>query len=537
MNLNSITNYAQVPVADIRRSKFDINWSHLTTFDAGKLYPILCEQVYPGDSVKLDMNVICRMATPLAPVMDNCYMDVHFFFVPFRLLWDHWKNFMGESTTKWTSGISYAVPMATYTPTQGSLFDYFGEPIGVTLKGSDLPYRAYNLIWNEWYRDEALQDPLLVSTGDTANPSMSRQLLPVNKYKDYFTSCLPSPQKGDPVTISLGEYAKVYARSDTVTDALFAPAMQLYNYGMVTDSNAHSLVSENGSLNTEISPASGGVSRVATTPLNLWADLSDASGIDVNSLRLAFAIQRMFETDARGGTRYRELVKAHFGVDVGDSRVQVPEYLGGKHIPINVMQVVQQSGTVNEPTPIGTTGAFSKTFDTASYVDKSFVEHGLLMGFVSIRTDHTYQQGQRRQMRLRDKYDFYWPELAHIGEQPVYQSEIYATTGNTLDGGDQNAVFGYQEAWAHLRSIPNQVTGNFRSNATDSLDIWHYADDYDQLPFLSDAWIRETDVNVNRTLVVQNSETQDQFFAQFFFVSTWIRPLPTFSIPGVGGRM
>ena len=540
MNLQQNDHFMQVPRADVRRSKFSRNNQHLTTFSAAKLIPIYFQEVLPGDTVKMSMNCIIRGATPLHPVMDNAYADVHWFFVPARLTWEHWKNFMGESEDAWTSNIDYSIPVSTEGVSIGSIGDYLGIPVGVDLELNALPFRAYQLIWNEWYRDEALQDPELVLTGDNAGSSSiySRRPFPVNKYKDYFTSALPAPQKGEPVNIALGNYAPVLTRSDLtdasssspglrlLTDSIIQPQYLAVGNGTGSTYNDVFMTSEGGSI------TSGDIGG-KVIPVNLWTDLQNASTIDVNTLRTAFAIQRMLETDARSGTRYRELVKAHFGVDVGDARVQVPEYLGGKHIPINISQVVQQSSVDTQPTPLGTTGAFSKTFDADFYFEKSFVEHGFLFGFVSVRTDHTYQQGLERYWSKRDRYDFYWPELANIGEQPVYKKELYAL--NAYDEDD--SVFGYQEAWADYRYALNRVTGNMRSSATDSYDVWHYADDYESRPYLNSAWIQETTANIDRTLVVPDSDVDDQYIAQFYFMSDWTRPMPIFSIPGVGGRM
>lgn len=542
MNLNGNSRFSLAPRSEIQRSVFDRSFSHKTTFNAGDLVPVYFEDVLPGDTVSLDLSSICRMTTPLYPVMDNSWLDFHFFFVPMRLVWEHSKEFFGESQEAWDDETEYEIPHTSFTVNPGTFFDYIGVNPQGPVDVSTLPWRAYCLIWNEWYRDQNLQDPLLVSRGDlgdsagnSALPSkMNSSLLKVNKYKDYFTSCLPSPQKGADVSIGLGEFAPVKTREQrayTLTE-LAGVGLQLGAAGVTPGLSLPSghLTTTSGVVfsNTDVSDVNA---FQALTPLNLWADLSGAVAPSINDLRHAFAIQRLLELDARSGSRYRELVKAHFGVDTGDARVQVPEYLGGKHISINVSQVIQQSNVSDAPTPLGNTGAFSKTVDRGSIFTKSFTEHGFLMGFCSVRTDHTYQQGVPRSLMRRNRYDFYWPELAHIGEQPVKVSEIYADADPTNE-----LVFGYQEAWADYRYSPNRVSATFRSNAPGSLDVWHYADDYGSRPYLSDGWIAETSANIARTLAVQDTGTSDQFLLDCYFKASWARPMPVYSIPGLGGH-
>lgn len=531
-NINGDSRFSLAPQANIQRSIFDRSHSHKTTFDAGKLIPIYCEDVLPGDTVTMDMSTICRMTTPLYPVMDNAYLDTHWFFVPYRLLWEHWREFCGENADPWAQDTVYEIPHGKVTAQHGAFWDYIGLPPGVPCDVSALPLRAYRLIWNEWYRDQNLQNNQLVDTGDSFNPADGDSLLSVNKYKDYFTSCLPSPQKGDPVLLPLGEWAPVYTRTEDVPSDGSIVALRWAHNGTSLTSAMLGVV---GSAGVGITDLFTGGSPTAqgkhAEPTNLWADLGTATAATVNQLRQAFAIQRLLEADARGGTRYRELVKAHFGVDTGDARVQVPEYLGGKHIPINVSQVIQQSAAADEPTPLGNTGAFSKTVDRAGLFTKSFVEHGLLMGFVSVRTDHTYQQGVPRYLMRRQRYDFYWPELANIGEQPVKVSEIYAAADP-----ENSLIFGYQEAWADYRYSPNRVSGAFRSSSPQSLDVWHYADDYATRPYLGSSWITETDDNIARTLAVQDSEVADQFLLDTYFNARWARPMPLYSVPGMAGH-
>lgn len=534
--LNGNSRFSLAPQASIERSRFDRSHSHKTTFDAGKLVPIYCEEVLPGDTVTLDLSTVCRMSTPMYPVMDNAFLDVHWFFVPFRLVWSHWREFCGENTDPWASETDYEVPHAKVTPVAGGFWDYLGVPPGVECDVSALPLRAYKLIWNEWYRDQNLQSNQLVDIGDVASLTTGDELLSVNKYKDYFTSCLPSPQKGEAVLLPLGEWAPVYTRTQTVpSDGSLVGLKWSTNYqsGVAGLYNLALTYQPGGAASsTNITNATTtGTSVGEVEPTNLWADLGKATAATVNQLRQAFAVQRLLERDARGGTRYRELVKAHFGVDTGDARVQVPEYLGGKHIPINISQVVQQSAAANEPTPLGNTGAYSKTVDRGSMFTKSFVEHGFLMGLASVRTEHTYQQGFPRYLSRRSRYDFYWPELAHIGEQAVKVSEIFAAADSS-----SNIVFGYQEAWADYRYSPNRVSGAFRSNSKQSLDVWHYADDYSSRPYLSSSWIAETDANIARTLAVQDSAVADQFLLDCYFQSVWTRPMPLYSVPGMMGH-
>lgn len=543
--LNGNSRFSKSPVKEIRRSSFDRSNTLVTSFNAGKLVPVYVEEVLPGDTVSMDFSTVTRMATPLYPVMDNAFLDIHWFFVPNRLIWDHWKNFCGESLDAWDDDTVYQVPVDFCAPTKDNLYGYFGLPQNYVAGSpawctvSALPRRAYQLIWNEWYRDQNLQDPVLIDKGD--GPGSFSELLPVNKYHDYFTSCLPAPQKGGDVLIPFNQ-SVVFSdeEHDVIGRSLKLASKSNVNGGLGGSMYIEPTGSSNGLYRYQFTnavydsaQAPGGSGFYFT---NLWAKTDEAAGT-INQLRQAFAVQRLLEADARG-SRYRELVKAHFGVDVGDSRVQVPEYLGGAHIPINIMQVIQQSSTAGEPSPLGETGAFSKTVFQGNSFTKSFVEHGILMGLASVRTNHSYMQGIPRMFSRKTRYDFYWPELANIGEQAVKVKEIYATGADSDD-----EVFGYQEAWAEYRYKPNQITGGMvyqippsEGNPAPDLMPWHYADYYGERPFLSNDWIKETDVNVGRTLAVQDTALMDQFISNMYFRSTWARPMPVYSIPGLTGH-
>lgn len=552
MSRNAETRFALNPTnLDISRSKFNRNHSLKTSFNVGDVVPFYVDEVLPGDTFQLKTSLVARMQTLITPMMDNIYLDTYFFFVPNRLTWNHWKEFNGENTqSAWYPSVEYSVPQLTAPATDGwsigTLADYFGIPTGVSgLSVNALPFRAYALIMNEWFRDENLSDPLSVPVDDatvvgvnTGNyiTDVAKGGLPFKaaKYHDYFTSCLPAPQKGPDVTIPVAEIgnAPVVPLSSNVPTSLFTG--QAYN-AVRPDGSSFSGSGTYGigfnladGSQVDFGGSTAGIPTNRTVISNLWAVQSgSAAAATINQLRMAFQIQKLYERDARGGTRYIEILKSHFGVTSPDARLQRPEYLGGNRIPININQVVQSSATASEGTPLGDTAAFSLTTDTHGDFIKSFVEHGFIIGVMVARYDHTYQQGLERFWSRKDRFDYYWPVFANIGEQAVLNKEIYAQ-GNEKD----DEVFGYQEAWADYRYKPSRVTGEMRSSAPTSLDVWHLADEYTQLPTLSDSWIREDKSNVDRVLAV-TSAVSNQMFADIYVQCEATRPMPVYSIPGL----
>lgn len=548
---------------DIQRSRFNRASQHKTTFNTGDLVPIYVDEMLPGDTIKMDMSALVRMSTPIFPVMDNAKIEFFWFFVPYRLVWNHWKEFMGENTeSAWTPKTEYEIPkilvgddpqLPTESPsnkvTKGTIADYMGIPTGVKgIEFSALPLRAYALIWNEWFRSENLQDPVDVDKGDnnhsyrdpaetdytdTADAQYGGKLLKSCKPFDYFTGALPQPQKGESVLLPLGTTAPVIGTGDPIV-----------LHGKESDRNytifAASANSASGTNNRPVISLSTDGTSSGEKPTNyeglvlsdtkgytgMEADLSTATAATVNQLRQAFAVQRMLEKDARGGSRYTEIIRAHFGIISPDARQQRPEYLGGCERAINIDQVVQTSST-DATTPQGNTAAYSITGVRDNKFIKSFTEHGIIMCLATIRTDHTYQQGLERFWSRTKRTDFYFPSLANIGEQAILNKEIYAQ-GNEKD----NEAFGYQEAWADYRYKPNRVSAAMRSNYAQTLDSWHYADYYTAQPTLSAEWIQETRKNVDRTIAV-SEQLEDQFIADFWFNCQMTRPMPLYSIPGL----
>jgi hypothetical protein len=551
MNRNTESHFSLAPHVDISRSRFDRSASLKTSFNVGDVIPFFLDEVLPGDTFSVDTSKVVRMQTLLTPMMDNVYLDTYYFFVPNRLVWDHWKQFCGENTeSAWIPETEYTMPQITAPADSGwsvgTLADYFGIPTGVKgLSVSALPFRAYALIINEWFRDQNLQDPLVVPTDDSTVVGVNTGTFVTDvakggkpfiaaKYHDYFTSCLPSPQKGPDVLIpsaTAGEYPVVgkYQTHDPGGYGLFGRVSKYSDVGTLFGSG--SLVTNSNVLQVsdDDTPYSSTLDNkiVGFEPTNLWAVASGGLGATINQLRLAFQIQKFYEQQARGGSRYTEVVRSFFGVTSPDARLQRPEYLGGNRVPINVNQIIQQSGTESSGTPQGTVVGQSLTTDSHSDFTKSFTEHGLIIGVMVARYDHTYQQGLNRLWSRKDKFDFYWPVFANIGEQPVKNKEIFAQ-GTAKD----DEVFGYQEAWADYRYKPNMVTGEMRSAYAQSLDVWHLADDYNALPTLSDAWIREDKSTVDRVLAVQSS-VSNQLFADIYVKNLCTRPMPMYSIPGL----
>ena len=549
MNRNVESHFALNPTRiDLSRSTFDRSSSVKTSFNAGDIVPFFLEEVLPGDTFNVKSSKVVRMQTLLTPMMDNVYLDTYYFFVPNRLVWKHWKEFNGENTeSAWIPETTYEVPQIT-SPADtgwavGTLADYLGIPTGIpNLSVNALPFRAYALIMNEWFRDQNLSDPLVVPDDDAtvsgvntgnfvSDVAKGGKPYIAAKYHDYFTSCLPSPQKGPDVVIPVASGAKspVYALADRVpTAGVTGEYMMLGQSLEESDPRYLGANSWSNSVGAVLKKFTGG-ENYTTMPLNLWA-VSDGNvpSATINQLRLAFQIQKLYERDARGGSRYIEILKSHFGVTSPDARLQRPEYLGGNRVPINVNQVVQQSGTGSgSSTPQGTVVGMSQTTDSHSDFIKSFTEHGFIIGVMVARYDHTYQQGLDRMWSRKDRFDYYWPVFANIGEQAVKNKEIYAQ-GNKED----DEVFGYQEAWADYRYKPNRVTGEMRSAYAQSLDVWHLADDYAQRPSLSDSWIREDKTNIDRVLAVTSS-VSNQFFADVYVQNRATRPMPLYSIPGL----
>lgn len=545
MTRNTNSRFALNPTRlDMSRSRFDRSSSYKTTFNVGELIPFYVDEVLPGDTFTIDTSKVVRMQTLLTPVMDNIYLDTYFFFVPNRLTWTHWRELMGENTqSAWLPEIEYSVPQIT-APVGGwqvgTIADYMGIPTGVAgLSVNAMPIRAYALICNEWFRDENLTDPLNIpvtdatvtgSNGDVYVTDVAKGGKPFKcaKYHDYFTSCLPAPQKGPDVTIPVGtlEPVPVYTGADHL-DKVGDVSLHFGVPNIPTANLNIASVTTNGGTPSVVSQLQAGSTNLIT-PVNLWAQSAGvAQAATINQLRTAFQIQKMYERDARGGTRYIEILKSHFGVTSPDARLQRPEYLGGSRVPININQVVQSSGTPESGTPQGTTAAYSLTTDSHSEFTKSFVEHGFIIGLMVARYDHTYQQGLERFWSRKDRFDYYWPVFANLGEQAVLNKEIYAQ-GTDVD----DEVFGYQEAWADYRYRPSRVTGEMRSSYAQSLDVWHLADYYKQLPSLSDAWIREDSATLNRVLAVSDNVSA-QLFCDIYVRCLATRPMPLYSIPGL----
>lgn len=570
--------FSQIPNSPIQRSVFDRSHDYKTTMDAGYLIPFFVDEVLPGDTFKLRVNAFVRMNTLVAPFMDNVFMDTFFFFVPSRLVWDNWQRFCGEQKNPGDS-TDFLIPSLSGTNTfaNGSIFDYMGLPTGVPLNPTNtpinaLPFRAYNLIYNEWFRDENLIDSIPVTTGDGPDPVSNYTLRKRAKRHDYFTSALPWPQKGPSVDVGLTGNAPIVGfgqdgyqfnftsdpadgqgpssgwqlgAADTNNmgklQAFFGnsvgagnQARAWQNYGSPSpawtdviqqqdDSSSVQLTALKGSDLSSFYHFGGGYLLPANPSQTPYADLSGVSAITINDLRQAFQIQKFYEKWARGGSRYTETLRVMFNVISPDARLQRPEYLGGTHSRVNVVPTAQTSST-DSVSPQSNLSAFGVLGDSAHGFNKSFVEHGYVIGLCCLRADITYQQGLNRMWSRRQLFDFYWPTLAHLGEQVVYNKEIYAQ-----GTADDNGVFGYQERYAEYRYKPSMITGKLRSTDAQSLDVWHLAQRFDSLPKLNQDFIEENPP-INRVIAVQN---EPQFFADFWFDLKTSRPMPVYSVPGL----
>jgi hypothetical protein len=554
MNRNKDAGFNQVPRLDITRSRFKRRQDVKLTLNAGQLIPFYVDEVLPGDTFSIDQAAIIRMTTPIFPVMDNCYMDIYYFFAPNRILWKNWKRFMGENDTgPWTQKQEYTIPQIKIEktsegpvaePFEGSILDYMGIPTKVCKNKETaftinaLPIRAYVMIWQEWFRDQNVDNPAITEDGDVThsyydNPEFGMdgnkpdieyilknafrgsRPLPVNKFHDYFTLALPSPQKSaETITIPLTGNARILPYKEETLKT-------------VSEDKYVNWTGTTGGIkpgSTIVPYGTGIYQNSGDKTAYLGADLTSIEGATINQLRQAFQVQKYYEELARGGSRYREMIYSLFHTKISDKTVQIPEYLGGTRITINMNQVIQTSGTTTE-SPQGNTAAVSVTPYNGNMFTKSFEEHGYVIGVCCIRHDHTYQQGLEKMWSRKTNLDFYYPVFANLGEQAILKKEIYLT-GTATD----EQAFGYQEAWAEYRMKPNRISGKFRSNATGTLDSWHYGDNYTSVPNLSQAWMKEGDSEIQRTLAVDN---EPQFIMDTIIDNTSVRPMPMYSIPGL----
>lgn len=533
--------FAQIERPPLERSVFRRSSGHKTTLNEGLLIPVFWDEVLPGDTIRLNSNFLARLATPIYPYMDNVYLDVHYFFVPNRLVWENWEGFCGsqddpaDPTDFLTPQLDDAVHAAGFA--EGSVFDYLGLPTKIaSIPQADMPnaflMRSYNLIWNDWYRDQNLQNSVVVDKSDGPDTTVYT-LLPRGRRKDYFTSGLPWPQKGPDVLLPLGTSAPVFGAE--LPNSASSGAWLSWAHGSGsgrarawwTTPNTMGVTSPGGgSSMPAASSAWNIVDKGQGVDSGIYADLSEATAATINQIREAFQLQKLFERDARGGTRYVEILLSHFGVVSPDFRLQRPEFLGGGTFNLNVNPVAQTSST-DATTPQGELAAFAVANGRAGF-NQSFVEHGHVIGLLSVRAETTYQQGMHRAFSRRTRYDFYWPSFAHLGEQAVLNKEIYMQGGGGATSAEDNEAFSYQERYAEYRYRPSMVTGLFRSNATGSLDPWHLAIDFSALPTLASI-VPETPP-VDRIVAVPSEA--------HFILDSWhdlkhARPLPTYGTPGL----
>lgn len=559
MNRNNERHFNQIPKMEASRTRFNRDQTILTTFDSGKLIPFYVDEVLPGDTFNVNTSAIIRMSTPKYPVMDDAFIDFYYFYCPNRILWDNFKYFMGEiESTPWLPAKAYKVPeiiidgsKSSAKPFEKGILDYMGVPTKIEKQFSinALPIRAYVKIWNEFFRDENVDNAATLKTGDNdesyemntsgtgeleaslVNAYKGGNLLPVNKFHDYFTSCLPYPQRGPEVTlpmtgnapIRIGSPAGEYQDFPGIVEMVLTPTGVGNSPGTVVYGNFSGAPGEKKAMQfTGVEKSTGEAGAGGW----MYADLGSVTAATINDLRKAVAVQQYYEALARGGSRYREQVQALWNVVISDKTVQIPEYLGGGRYHVNINQIVQTSGQqTNTDTPIGETGAMSVTPINESSFTKSFEEHGFVIGVCCVRHNHSYQQGLERFWSRKDRLDYYVPQFANLGEQPVKKKEIMLT-GEATD----EETFGYQEAWADYRMKPNRVSGLMRSNATGTLDFWHYADNYSTVPTLSQEWMAEGKDEIARTLIVQN---EPQFFGAIRVANKTTRRMPLYSVPGL----
>jgi len=523
--------FSRIPQAHLQRSSFNRQFSVKTTFDVDYLIPVFVDEALPGDTFNLKMHAFCRLATPLKPFMDNLHLTSYIFAVPYRLVWNNWEKFNGAQDNPGDS-VDYLIPQISSAAggyVQGSLSDYLGLPTaGQVLPGnvitqSSLWHRAYNLIWNTWFRDENMQNSVVVDKGDGPDTLSNYVLLKRGKKHDYFTSCLPFAQKGTAVALPFTGNAPVKGLYVASTGNTVTPTGWT-GLNLAAPAGVTSILTSNNGVGFGTTSAIGTVQSTAAPNALVYADMSAVALTTINAIRNSVSIQQLLEKDARGGTRYTEIIKAHFGVTSPDARLQRPEYLGGGRTSVNINPIAQTSAVTGQPTPQGNLAAMGTASVSGHGFVKSFTEHTLLLGLVCVTADITYQQGLNRMFSRRTRYDFYWPDFANIGEQAVLNKEIYS------DGSaNDNLTFGYQERFAEYRYKPSMITGKFRSTYSTPLDMWHLAQKFTSLPTLSSTFITSS-TPIDRVVAVP-SEPDMLFDGLFDLICA--RPMPMYSVPGL----